>query len=310
MRLAILGATSQIAKDLILSFAEKNNHELALFARRPDVVNQWLKSVGLAAHHAATDFESFIMDDYFDAIINFVGVGNPAAAKSMGSSIIDITHEFDTLALNYLKKNPDTRYIFLSSGVAYGSNFDEPVDETSNTKFPINKLTSHDWYGVAKMHAECRHRSLADLPIVDIRIFNFFSSNADIEDRFLVNDILRSIRDNKVFQTLKENIFRDYVGPKEFSHIIQKVLQAPNQNAVIDCFSLEPVDKISLLINMQSEFGLKYELVEQPTGIVATGHKLHYYSNSRKASDLFGYIPEATSLDIVLQQSRHLLTRL
>jgi hypothetical protein len=61
---------------------------------------------------------------------------------------------------------------------------------------------------------------------------------------------------------------------------------------------------------MQTEFGLKYELVEQQTGLVATGHKLHYYSNSRKATDLFDYIPQSKSLDVVLQQSRSLLSRL
>jgi len=31
MQIAILGATSQIAKDLILSYSEQNNHELASF---------------------------------------------------------------------------------------------------------------------------------------------------------------------------------------------------------------------------------------------------------------------------------------
>jgi short-subunit dehydrogenase len=48
MRIAIFGATSQIAKDLILSFNLHSNHDLVLYARRPDVVYEWLKTVGLA----------------------------------------------------------------------------------------------------------------------------------------------------------------------------------------------------------------------------------------------------------------------
>lgn len=42
MRIAILGATSQIAKDLIVSFFADEDKHLHLFARRPDEVTKWL----------------------------------------------------------------------------------------------------------------------------------------------------------------------------------------------------------------------------------------------------------------------------
>ena len=45
MRIAILGATSQIAKDLALSFSASSEHDLVLYARRPEVVSAWLKNV-------------------------------------------------------------------------------------------------------------------------------------------------------------------------------------------------------------------------------------------------------------------------
>jgi hypothetical protein len=38
MRIAELGGTSQIAKDLVQSPPRQNNHELELFARRPELV--------------------------------------------------------------------------------------------------------------------------------------------------------------------------------------------------------------------------------------------------------------------------------
>ncbi|NOT82503.1 MAG: NAD(P)-dependent oxidoreductase, partial [Gallionella sp.] len=41
MRIAILGATSQIAKDLIVSFSLAKNNQLHLFARRPNEVSAW-----------------------------------------------------------------------------------------------------------------------------------------------------------------------------------------------------------------------------------------------------------------------------
>ena len=132
MRIAILGATSQIAKDLLVAFAKQDNHELVLFARRPEIVMPWLASVGLSGRYAVKDFAAFSIDEHFDALLNFVGVGDPAQAAAMGASIFDVTLKYDQLALNYLEHDPLCRYIFLSSGAAYGSSFDAPVNE--NTK--------------------------------------------------------------------------------------------------------------------------------------------------------------------------------
>lgn len=263
------------------------------------------------ANLTAGAFEDFeVLDDKFDAVINFVGCGNPALVGQLGNSILETTYEFDSLALNYVKRNVGCRYIFLSSGAVYGGGFATPADDQTRASFPINQLGSQDWYGVAKIYAETRHRALAELPIVDLRVFNYFSESSDIEARFLISDILRSIRARQVLQTSQENIVRDYIGPKEFMQLILRVLRAPPQNVAIDCFTQAPIDKISMLESMKKEFGLNYELVEQRTGLLATGNKLKYYSRSRKAADLFGYAPEATSLDVVLEQSRRLLSHL
>ncbi len=132
MRLAILGATSQIAKDLVQSFAAESSHELVLYARRPVVVAQWLTLVGLAGRYAVADFDAFSADEHFDAILNFVGVGDPAQAAAMGATIFDVTLKYDELAMGYVRQHPHCRYIFLSSGAAYGSNFDAPVDANTN----------------------------------------------------------------------------------------------------------------------------------------------------------------------------------
>ena len=91
MQIAILGATSQIAKDLILSYSEQDNHELTLFARRPEAVSQRLKSIDLSDRFAVADFTGFTKEKNFDAIINFVGVGDPVQVAVMGASIFDVT---------------------------------------------------------------------------------------------------------------------------------------------------------------------------------------------------------------------------
>lgn len=301
MRIAIFGATSQIAKDLVLSFAAQSSHELVLYARRLEVVSRWLKSSGLAGQYAVADFSAFNADAHFDAILNFVGVGNPAQAAAMGASIFDVTLKYDEMALDYVRQHPNCRYIFLSSGAAYGSSFNEPVGVNTKAVIAINNLQPQDWYAVAKLHAECRHRSLPQLPIVDIRVFNYFSRTQDMDARFLMTDIVRAIRDKTVLQTSSEYIVRDFLHPADFYQLVSVLLMAPAINTVVDCYSRAPIDKPTLLATMQEKLELQHEITEAGAGVNATGSKPHYYSLNTLAAD-FGYQPLLTSLQGILQE--------
>ena len=301
MRIAVLGATSQIARDLILSFSPKNTFDLALFGRRPEAIEQWLSTVGLTGRYTSGDFASFGVKEHFDAIINFVGSGNPAQTAMMGEGIFDATLKFDELALKYLHHHPRCRYVFLSSGAAYGSGFDRPADENTKAVIPINHLQSQDWYAVAKLYAECRHRSLPHLHIVDTRIFNYFSHTQDITARFFITDIIRAIQSGETLVSSADNIVRDYLGPNDFHQLIEKILTAPPTNVVIDCYTQKPVDKLTLLVEIQERFGLKYEIRNTSAGVNATGTKINYFSINKRAEQ-FGYIPSTNSLEGVLTE--------
>lgn len=300
MQIAILGATSQIAKDLIFSFSNEEDKQLHLFARRPDDVTKWLNDVGLSGRYQVDDFSVF-GTQVFEAILNFVGVGNPAQAAAMGASIFDATLQYDGLALNYAQQHPACRYIFLSSGAAYGSNFDAPADANTKAIIDINNLKPQDWYAVAKLHAECRHRSLPHLSIVDIRVFNYFSHTADMEARFLITDIVRSIRNKTILKTSADYMVRDFIGPDDFHQLVNAILTSPATNEVVDCYSMAPIDKSTLLTVMQEKFNLKYEITEVSTNLNATGGKTHYYSLNTSAAN-FGYRPRFTSLEGVLKE--------
>lgn len=306
MRIAILGATSQIAKDLVLSFSRQSNHELALFARRPEIVRQWLGSVGLSGQYAVADFGAFGAGEHFDAILNFVGVGNPAQAAAMGAAIFDVTLEYDEMALNYVRQHPECRYIFLSSGAAYGSSFEAPVDTSTKAVVAINNLRPQDWYGVAKLHAECRHRALPHLPIVDIRVFNYFSCTQDVSARFLITDILRAIRDKIVLKTSSDYIVRDFLHPSDFYNLVNALLSASAHNTAVDCYSRAPIDKPNLLAAMQEKFGLRYETTEETASVNATGSKPYYYSLNTRAAE-FGYQPSLTSLEGIVKEMQAIL---
>jgi nucleoside-diphosphate-sugar epimerase len=206
MKIGIFGANSQIAKDLITAFLQHDGYELILFSRNPKKITNWLSTIGNRNHATASSYEQFINSKNFDWIINFVGVGDPAMAVNMGKSIFQITSEYDNLAIKYLIQNSKCRYIFLSSGAVYGSNFEEPVDFESKASCPVNNIQPHDWYAAAKLHAEWRHRSLEGLGIVDLRIFNYFSCTQNLSARFLITDILRAIKEKYIFKTSSENI--------------------------------------------------------------------------------------------------------
>jgi nucleoside-diphosphate-sugar epimerase len=308
MHIGILGATSQIAKDLISSFSAEEAKHLHLFARCPDDVTKWLNNVGLSERYLVDDFDAFGTQK-FNAIMNFVGVGNPAKAAAMGASIFDVTFQYDELALSYVRQHPACRYIFLSSGAAYGSSFDTPVDVDTKAAIAINNLQPQDWYAVAKLHAECRHRSLAHLPIVDIRVFNYFSHTQDMSARFLITDILRAIRDKMTLEISSDYMMRDFIGPGDFHQLVNAILNSPATNAVVDCYSKAPIDKPTLLAAMKDKFGLSYEIIKEIINVNATGDKPHYYSLNTRATD-FGYTPSVTSLQGVIQEVERALNNL
>jgi nucleoside-diphosphate-sugar epimerase len=301
MNIAILGATSQIARDLIISFSSAEDIKLHLFSRRPADVHQWLSWRGLAGRHVNLGFADF-SKHAFNAIINFVGVGNPAQAAAMGNLIFDVTLHFDQMVLDYLQLYPTCCYLFLSSGAAYGSGFSEPANNNTQALVSINSLTPHEWYGVAKMHAECRHRAHPELAIIDIRVFNYFSHTQDLSARFLITDMVRAIRDKQVLVTSSDYIVRDFLHPDDFHQLCSSVLSAPAANSAVDCYTRAPIDKPNLLAAMQEAFGLQYRTTEATASVNATGGKPHYYSLNRRAED-FGYKPSMTSLDGILRET-------
>ncbi len=303
--IAILGANSQIARDLIVSFSNTLETSLHLFSRRPDEVTKWLADEGFSVRYPSDEYAVF-PDQEFDAVINFVGVGNPAQAVEMGNAIFDLTLRFDEMVLTYLRTHSACRYLFLSSGAAYGSVFDAPVKRGTPAVVAINDLAPHEWYGVAKLHAECRHRANPDFSIFDIRVFNYFSRTQDISARFLIADILRAICHQTTLMTSPDHIVRDYLSPLDFFKMINALLAAPATNVAVDCYSRAPIAKSDLLKAMQKAFGLRYEIVGTAKGINATGNKPHYYSQNDIASQ-FGYQPDLTSMESILQESKLIL---
>ena len=154
MRIAILGATSQIAQDLILSFSKNQHYDFSLFGRNIELLEKWINNKSLSDKYQVQEYSEFGNHQKYDVIINFVGIGDPTKAQIMGSDIFKVTEQYDDMALEYLKQHKKTKYIFLSSGAVYGGNYQEPVNKDTVATIDINNLDSTDWYTIAKLYAE------------------------------------------------------------------------------------------------------------------------------------------------------------
>lgn len=301
MRIAILGATSQIAKDLILSLNDE--HQLVLYSRWPAAVAQWLSETNLerTANRQVTDFSERIR---FDAVLNFIGASNPETIQRLGKQIFSTTEFYDKMVLDYLDEHPDCLYIFMSSGAVFGDNFSTPVNNQTRSIFPINNLMPEHYYGLAKAQSEYRHR-MSSYNIIDLRIFNYFSSTVNIQSESMICGMLRSILEGREFVVDKTRITRDYVGPKDFHQMINVLLNQHKINTAVDMYSRAPISKDLLIERMKERYGLRVLVREQPVA-QATGVKENYYSTNLEAYTL-GYSPTLTSIQTIFEEADKLI---
>lgn len=299
---AVLGATSQLASDYVEQEARVGSRELVLYARDPAAVKAMLFRRGLAGRYPARSLDDF-GDGPLAAIVNFIGVGDPARAISLGAGIFEATRRWDDGVLDYLHASPTTRYIFMSSGAAYGDVFDQPVSAFSAACFPINALGPRNWYALAKLSAEARHRAQAHLSIIDLRIFNYISRTQDPKARFLMTDMIRAVAERRRFETSDASLTRDYLDPPALRALIEACLAAPaGTNAPADAYTRAPISKPALLDLMAGSFGLDYEIVADPDVTNATGAKPCYYSTDRTAA-AWGYVPPHSSADAIFAEA-------
>lgn len=304
-KIAILGATSHIAKGLIFHLGPAGEYDLRLFARSPDRVGEFLAVVGLGGRFRAKTFEEFDRDSY-DAIINCVGFGDPGKLKDAASAIFRVTETFDNLVLGHLGRHPESIYINFSSGAVYGTDFASPADEKCQAIFDINPIDPAGYYGIAKLHSEARHRAMKDFRIVDLRIFGYFSRFIDLHAEYLMSEVVSSVLHGKEFVTGPDDIVRDYIHPEDLASLVKLCTAKRDLNDAFDVCSLRPARKIEILEKYSSLYGLRYAVRESPSTLSATGKKTNYYSTNGRVRRI-GFVPRFTSLDSVIQETKHIL---
>ena len=303
-RIAILGATSHLAKGLILGFHGSEKNELFLFARSSERVKLFLESIEVAESALVTikSFSEFF-DNEYDVVINCVGIGNPSILANELASIFTITETFDNLVLDYLKTHPKTIYINFSSGAAYGTDFSTPVVSNSQARYNINNITASEYYGIAKFNSEAKHRAMKSYNIIDLRVFGYFSRFIDLEEKFLLSEIISCVKHDRKFVTGAGTIVRDFICPHDLLGLVKACIAQKNINEAFDVYSAKPATKFEIIEHFVLHHDLKYRVDDSYTAFTVTGAKDHYYSVNKKAASI-GYVPEFSSIDGIESEVR------
>lgn len=304
-KVAILGASGHIAKNLIFYMASKYN--LVLFGRSSELLQQFLRENNLIHQVTCMNYGELHSEDY-RVIINCTGIGDPQRLREEPLGIFQVTEEIDNLILNYLSVHKETLYINTSSGAAYCSDFINPSMPYTKTTLNVNCLETSDYYGICKLYSESKHRALSNLYIVDLRIFGFFSRFVNLNSTFLVTDLIKCINENREFVTNQVDIVRDYVHPQDLVNLIELIISKHQENATYDVYSSKPITKFEMIHHLQEHYGLKVNIINSESMFSVTGAKLNYYSCNDRAKEI-GYLPNFTSSDTIFKEIAFLLCK-
>ena len=299
-RVAILGATGHVGKCLTAALLARGEHSVTAVVRNGPRLTAFLSNVTNGMACAVRSFDDFGAGEY-DTVVNCAGVGTPGAVAEVGAGIFEITEHFDALVLDYQQRHPDTRYIAFSSGAAYCGDFAEPASECTQARVAINALSPADYYGIAKLASESKHRAMTDRPIVDLRLFGLFSRYADMDAHYFMTDVYHALAQRVTLTVGPDDVVRDYVDPDDLCAMVCAVLDAEPCNDVFDLYSAAPASKFDIISTFAARYGLTYDVLDSPVGGTATGSKPNYYSTNHRAARL-GYHPTYTSIESLERQ--------
>ena len=308
-QVAILGATSHIAKGLINNFQNNRKFSLHLYTNSPNKLNNFLDTLEKSPNNERTIYNGYndFMQGSYDTIINCVGVGTFNKLKGDYTKYFTVIEKYDNLVIDYLRNYcPGSLYISFSSGVVYGRDFSVPVEESSVNSIMVNHIVKEDYYAIVRLNAEAKHRSFTNLNIVDLRLFSYFSRFIDLNDGYFIADVISSVLNKKVLKTNNVNIVRDYVHPDELFLMVRKCINLDTINQAFDVISSKSVNKREILDYYSLEYGLKYEIIESLKHQSATGTKNVYYSINNNATYL-GHSPKFSSMDTINHESKFII---
>lgn len=302
-KIAVLGATSHIGKNLICKFLHDSSVTLFLFGRSYQKIADFVSTFGdVKTVNIIDDYDCINNFDY-DVIINCI-VLSPTDNSDYINFFL-LAEKVDGWVFDYLYKvNPDALYINFSSGTVYGVHM-QAHEKNSKLSLPVNNINHSDYCRIVKINSEAKHRAATNLRIVDIRIYGFFSRFIDIERDYFMSAVLKSLLHNEVLQTSPSDMCRDYIDPDDLINLIKCIMKEKNINTALDAYSKKEVLKFEILECFKVEFGLKYQISSSD---FHTKHgKNDIYFSKFHLAQKFGYIPKYTALESLVKEVRQAL---
>lgn len=303
LKIAIMGATSHIAKGLLYNLNSVSETELFPFTTSPKKLAKFIINHGLncQVYEGYSEFNS----NWYDMIINCVGMGATNSPRFDRRNYFSVLEPFDNMAISYVKMCPDCTYVCLGSGAIYGR-LSAPANDTTINSILVNHVTKEEHYSISRLYSEAKHRAHADLKIVDLRIFSYFSRFADLSDNYFMNQVIAHILQNKELVVTCDDILRDYLHPNDLiSAIFQSKRLAGNQ--AMDLCSKKPVLKSQILDHMSNTYGLQYKIDDLIGCNSASGVKLIYTSDDKAAQRSINYKPIYTSMEAIITETQEIL---
>ncbi|MBF05419.1 hypothetical protein CL644_01795 [bacterium] len=285
MKIALLGATGYIGRSLLFE-AQTRGLTVIPYTRDIKKAEDIFRKYSIHLDNTLHIYSDLNKEKY-DVIINAAGIGSQAQLAKKSQYISSVTESLDSMLLNYLEANPHTRVFTMSSGVVHS------LDKQKESNDDASSI--EDTYALAKEASEARHRTYKEYTIVDLRIFTFFSRFVDVNDTFLLSQIVASLENNEEFLTNPKDIMRDIITTEDLLDTILFLINSAPANAAYDIVSKGAVKKFELLNYLKDTWNLSYAIAgdEQES---PTGQKDSYCPSSNTLKEM-GYNPKFTSLE-------------
>lgn len=304
--IAILGATGHVGNILVYYLSKNKNYRIVCYIRSVEKINKFIKNFGLCFDNIDIKSIEDFGKDVYDIVINCLGFGNPSMLKSDVCFLFEITEKYDNVIIQYLIKNKECKYINFSSGAIYGNNFFKCGDENTLLDIEINNIENTYYYTLIKLNSEVKHRAFGDLNIIDLRLFAIYSRFINLKYKYFMVELINAIKDDKVFNTDKNNFIRDFISPIDLVSLVEIFFNINKVNDAFDIYSLNPISKFRILDIFKLKYGLIYNISQKNQIVSATGLKENYYSKYWKAQRL-GYVPKYTSEEVLMQETEMLI---
>ncbi|NBO17794.1 MAG: NAD(P)-dependent oxidoreductase [Proteobacteria bacterium] len=260
-RVALLGANSLMAQDF--RHLAAGRYAFLPYGRKAGLLP--LERYGEEAH---------------DVVVHCIGAGD---ASRFTEATAEAAEHYDKLAMWQAKAG--ARYIYLSSGAAYGLDFSEPADGS-------HMMPAKDAYGQHKQRLEAEHRQAGN--VVDVRVFSYVSAAQALDSRMFMPTLWRALASGEVARIGVHAVWRDFLHPLDFCALLCALIEAPALPESVDAVSRTPTNTHVIAAAMAEKFGLRWEM---DAGVAAG--KPHYFSTRHSTL----YAPRYSSLEAVLEQT-------